>query len=193
VNDEHNSEIATSTLVELGKGDQGAAERLLPLVYDNLRRIAGHLMQNERAGHTLQPTAIVHETYLRLIQIDKVDWKDKAHFLALAARQMRRVLIDHARKKGAEKRGGDAIRVTLSESIPLRDGDATEIAALDEAMEQLSQAYPRPGQVAEFKIFGGLRTKEIEAILGVSQRTITDDWHFAKAWLARALGREKKT
>ena len=164
---------ATDSLVELARGRASAAERLLPLVYDKLRQIAGDLMRGERPDHTLQPTAVVHEAYMRLIQIDKVDWQDKAHFCALAARQMRRVLVDHARARMADKRSGGVVHVTLTANIPLPGTELIEMLALDEALDKLARNYPRPAQVAEMKMFGGLRSKEISVLLEIKDRTIS--------------------
>ena len=166
--------------------EQGGNE-LLHQVYDSLRQIAGKLMRGERRDHTLQPTALVHEAYLRLVRIDRVTWKDKAHFCAMAAREMRRVLIDHARRRQGAKRGAAPLRVTLPD-MSLPGNDAVEVLAIHEAMEELARRYPRSAQIAVSRLFGGLSKCEMATVLGVSESTIAQDWTFAKAWLRRRLG-----
>jgi RNA polymerase sigma factor (TIGR02999 family) len=161
--------------------------RLLPLVYDQLRALAGKYMQGERPDHTLQPTALVHEAYLRLIDADRIDLQGKTHFFALAATQMRRILAEHARARKAAKRGGGARRVTLSDAKAFADNGVVDMLALDEAMDKLTLESPRQSRVVELRYFGGLSVEETARILDVSASTIKGDWRMAKAWLAREL------
>ena len=178
---------ATLLLTAHTNGSGRAADELMPLVYDELRALAARLLRAERPGSTLQPTALVHEAYLRLIEHDRIDWQGKTHFLAMAATQMRRILVDHARAKAAQKRGGPSRRVTLTESLA-RTPDATvELLALDEALSRLVARHPRQGRVAELKIFAGLLSREIAHCLSVSERTVKDDWRVARAWLMKEL------
>ena len=159
----------------------------MPLVYDTLRRIAGNLMRQERKDHTLQPTALVNEAYMRLVDIKQVDWKGRAHFCNMAAKQMRRILVDHARKRDADKRGGQFARVTLDDEIPLGAVEVTDLLALDQALNRLAKRNSRHGRVAEMRIFSGLRVKEVAYVLGVSEKTVTDDWQFIRVWIAKEL------
>ncbi len=178
---------ATESLIAYSKGDVGSAKELMPLVYNRLRKLAATYMLQERPGHTLQPTELVHEAYVRLVDIKRVDWRGKAHFFAMAARQMRRVLIDHARARAASKRSGGLRRVTLQDDIALGDDLSLDLLALDEALDKLAQRHERGGRVAELRIFAGMQVREIGHALNVSERTIVDDWHFARAWLAKQL------
>jgi len=178
---------ATQLLATHATGAARDADELLPLVYDELRSLAAKYLRAERPGSTLQPTALVHEAYLRLIDHNRIDWQGKTHFLAIAAVQMRRVLIDHARAKTARKRGGSSHRITLTESL-VRSADPTvELLALDEALSELAARHPRQGRVAELKIFAGLLSREIAHCLSVSERTVKDDWRVARAWLMKEL------
>ena len=167
--------------------DPRQGERLLELVYAELRQIAGRLLAGERAGHTLQPTALVHEAYLKLIDQTRMDYQDRTHFLRFAARAMRRLLIDHARKAGAEKRGGAWNRVTLDEGLAAEATDAYEVLDLDRALERFAEMDPRAAQVVELKVFGGLTVAEIADALEVSRRTVDGDWAMARMWLGREL------
>ena len=167
-------------------GDQRAFDRLMPLVYDELRRRARHYLRAERRNHTLQPTALVHEVYARLVGADKVDWNDRAHFFALAARQMRQVLVDSARARRYQKRGGGVIQVTFDEAMAVADR-ALDVVALDDALEALAFQDARKARVVELRYFGGLTNEEIASALGVSTDTVTRDWQMAKLWLRRAL------
>lgn len=176
----------TNLLVAWGQGDKAALERLTPLVYKELRRLAQWQMNRERVGHTLQATALVNEAYLRLVDINQVQWQDRAHFFAMAARQMRRILIDAARKHRNEKRGGDVQKVSLSEGLLVPDR-AEELVALDDALEALARMDERRGRVVEMKFFGGLSVEEIAEVLNVSPDTVKRDWKLAKAWLGREL------
>jgi RNA polymerase sigma factor (TIGR02999 family) len=180
---------ATRDLAASATGDPEAASRLTQLVYDDLRALAAHVMRDERPDHTLQPTALVHETYLRLIDVNQVDWQSKTHFIAMAARQMRRILVEHGRARGAEKRGGGLRRVTLSEGVALTETGVLDPLVLDEALEKLARHSPRQCQVAELRCFAGLEMKEVAYLLGVSERTIKRDWRVARAWLRRNLAK----
>ena len=177
----------TQALADHAAGDPDAASRLVPLVYDQLRALAGHYMRDERPDHTLQPTALVHEAYLRLIDIDKVDWRSKTHFIAMAARQMRRILVEHGRAHRAQKRGGALRRVTLSEGVALTPDRELDPLVLDEALQKLAERNERQCTVAELRCFGGLDMKEAAYLLGVSERTVKRDWRVARAWLRREL------
>ena len=183
------SEI-TRLLLQLGdegtSGEEGR-ERLLDLVYDELRRTARGLMGRERPGHTLQPTALVHEVYLRLVHQDRVQWTDRAHFLGIAARSMRQILVDHARARGAQKRGGGLAAVTLDEEIATDGGREFETLLLNDAMETLAELDPRAAQVVEMRLFGGMTVKEVAHALDVAPRTVDNDWASARLWLAREL------
>jgi RNA polymerase sigma factor (TIGR02999 family) len=160
---------------------------LLPLVYDALRAIACRYLEREGAYHTLQPTALVHEAYVRLASRDNIDWQGKTHFLAIAASEMRRILVDHARAAGAKKRGAEAQRIPLDEDLTAGRATSLELLALDEALTRLCAASPRQARVAEMRIFAGMRAAEIGQVLSISERTVKGDWRMARAWLARAL------
>jgi RNA polymerase sigma factor (TIGR02999 family) len=178
---------ATQDLTEHSRGSPAAAARLMPLVYDQLRVLAGRYMDRERRDHTLQPTALVHEAYLRLIDASQIDWQGKTHFFAMAATQMRRVLADHARARGARKRGGGARKVTLGDNVAIGPAGTLDMLALDEALERLARSSPRQSRVVELRFFGGLSVEETARILDVSTGTVKGDWRVAKAWLAREL------
>jgi RNA polymerase sigma-70 factor, ECF subfamily len=179
----------TTLLRAWRRGDQAAFERLTPLVYDQLRRRARHYLRGERPNHTLRPTALVHEAYLRLVNLDQVDWQDRSHFFALAARQMRRILVDSARARRYQKRGGGAVSVTFDEALAVSRRDP-DLVALDDALELLGQQDERKVRVVELRFFGGLTNDEIAAALGISSDTVTRDWQMAKLWLRRALRRD---
>jgi RNA polymerase sigma factor (TIGR02999 family) len=180
----------TALLLEWRSGDELAFERLVPMVQAELRRIARRQMGHERVGHTLQATALVNEAYLKLIDIRKVQWQDRAHFFAMSSRVMRRVLVDHARARGYQKRGADAQRVTFDEGRVANAEPAADVLALDEALEALAAIDPRKSQVVEMRYFGGLSIEETAEVLGVSVRTVKRDWTIAKLWLRREM---KKT
>jgi RNA polymerase sigma factor (TIGR02999 family) len=182
---------ATAILEALNQGDSSAANRLLPLVYDELRALAAHWMRRERADHTLQPTALVHEAYLRLIDQTKADWKSRAHFMAVAAQTIRHVLVDHARKVKADKRGGGRHRTSLHDDLKADVGrNDVDLLALEEALERLQQLHPRQARVVELRFFGGLSIEETAHVLDVVRSTVADDWSFARAWLSRELARD---
>ena len=180
----------THLLVAWSQGNKAALEELTPVVYKELRRLAQWQVNRERRGHTLQATALVNEAFLRLIDINQIEWQDRAHFFAMAARQMRRVLIDAARKHGSQKRGGDVQKVSLAAGLAIPDRPE-ELLALDEALEALAQIDARRGRVVEMKFFGGLSVEEIAMVLGVSSDTVKRDWKLAKAWLGRELRRTR--
>jgi RNA polymerase sigma factor (TIGR02999 family) len=180
---------ATKALEDLNRGDGSAARRLLPLVYDELRAIAARRMRQERLDHTLQPTALVHEAYLRLVDQSRFDWKGRAHFLGVAANTIRLILVDHARKVNAEKRGGDRERTALHDDLQIA-GSTTrdlDLLALEDALEKLTRLHPRQARVVELRFFGGLSLEETAEVIGVAQSTIAADWVVAKAWLSREL------
>jgi RNA polymerase sigma-70 factor (ECF subfamily) len=177
----------TRLLDEVRQGDSVAAERLMPLVYAELRGIAEKQMRGERPDHTLQPTALVHEAYLRLLGPTPIPFESRVHFLRTAAQVMRRVLVDHARARNRAKRGDGSINLTLNEAIAGADTDIIELLVVDDALTQLAAAEPRWAQVAEMRVFGGLEVPEVAAALGVSPATVKRDWQFAKAWLAQVL------
>jgi RNA polymerase sigma factor (TIGR02999 family) len=179
----------TRVLRELAAGDATAAARLLPLVYDDLRAIAGNLMRRERRDHTLQPTAVVHEAFLRLAGSGHVSWESRVHFLNIAGRAMRQLLVDHARAREAAKRGGGGGRVTLDAGLDVASGVTpdVDVLALHEALEQLAVEHERPARVVEMRFFGGLTAEEAAHLLGVSVPTVSEDWALARAWLHRRL------
>jgi RNA polymerase sigma factor (TIGR02999 family) len=174
------------------RGDQAAFERLTPLVYDELRRRARYYLRGERPNHTLTPTALVHEVYMRMVNIEQVDWHDRTHFLALAARHMRRILVDSARARRYQKRGGAAVNVTFVEDLAVSDR-APDLVALDDALDVLALQDERKVRVVELRFFGGLTNEEIAAALGISTDTVTRDWQMAKLWLRRELKKEKRS
>jgi RNA polymerase sigma factor (TIGR02999 family) len=177
----------TQLLVEWRGGDAGALERLYPLVEPELHRLAHHYMSRERAGHTLQTTAILNEAYLRLVDNPTPRWQDRTHFVAAAARLMRRIMVDHARERRSLKRGGGALKVTLDEAALVSEARSEELLALDEALEGLAAQDPRKSQIVELRYFGGLTVEETAEFLELSPRTVEREWTMAKAWLYRAL------
>jgi RNA polymerase sigma-70 factor (ECF subfamily) len=178
----------TGLLLEWRGGNEDALGRLIPLVHEELHRIAGRYIRRERAGHTLQATALINEAYLRLIEVTGVHWRDRAHFLAISARLMRQVLVDYARSRGYQKRGGGAVRVTLVEELAAVDKPDFELVALDDALQALAKFDQRKSRVVELRSFGGLSVEETAAVLHVSPDTVMRDWKLAKAWLLRELG-----
>jgi RNA polymerase sigma factor (TIGR02999 family) len=186
-----NSQIAddvTHLLLEWGSGDSAALDRLMPLVYDELRRQARRCLRGERAGHTMQTTTLVHEAYLRLIDAGRVPWQDRAHFFAIAGRLMRRVLVDEARKRQFQKRGGNFTRILLEDAMvvsPERDAD---LMALDEALGRLARFAPRKCRVVELRFFAGLSISEAAEALDVSTDIVKREWRTAKLWLLHELG-----
>jgi RNA polymerase sigma factor (TIGR02999 family) len=170
-----------------GRGDDAALERLVPLVERELHRIARRCMAGERAGHSLQATALVNEAYIRLVDVQHVNWQDRAHFLAMSARLMRRILVDAARAKAYQKRGGGAVRVTLDEALVPADEPTLDLVALSDAMEALAKFDLRKSRVVEMRFFGGLSVEETATVLNVSVDTVMRDWKLAKAWLLREM------
>jgi RNA polymerase sigma factor (TIGR02999 family) len=177
----------TRLLQSWSDGDTTAPDRLMPIVYEELRRLARDYLRRERADHTLQATALVHEAYLRMVDDKSVSWKNRAHFYGIAARLMRRILVDHARAHNAAKRGGLHQKLSLDEARELPTKGTVELVALDGALQDFAQTYPRKSEVVELKFFGGLDTKQISEVLQVSEKTVLRDWNFAKLWLCRAL------
>ena len=177
----------TALLVRWGQGDNAARDELIPLVHDELHRIACRYMAGERASHTLQPTALVNEAYLRLIDVQRVRWTDRTHFLAISARLMRRVLVDFARARRSQKRGGGIDMVTFDEELPVFDESAAGVVALDEALQALAVFDERKSRVIELRFFGGLSVEQTALALDVSPDSVMRDWRLAKAWLSRAL------
>ena len=178
----------TNVLAQLSAGDPAAAERLLPLVYEELRALAGHYFKKQRSDHTLQPTALVHEAYLKLVGQERPEWKSRAHFLAVAATAMRQILINHARDKKAAKRGGpDRQRITLDRALAAVESDVVDVIVLDDSISRLAKLSARQARVVELRVFGGLTVEEAAHVLGVGPTTVKTDWQFAKAWLKREL------
>jgi RNA polymerase sigma-70 factor, ECF subfamily len=168
-------------------GDETALQKLMPLVYDQLHAAARRYMAGERGGHTLQTTALIHETYLRLVDIRRVEWQDRAHFLAVCAQLMRRILIDFARSRGYQKRGGDAPHINFEEAVLVTARPDSNLVALDDALNRLAQVDERKSKVVELRFFGGLGVKETAEVMKVSADTVMRDWKFAKVWLLREL------
>ncbi len=177
----------TQLLNDWSNGDQAALAKLMPLVYEELRRRAHNYMRNERAGHTLQTTELVHEAYLKLVDYRSMRWQKRAHFFAVAAQVMRRVLVEQARGRQRGKRGGDAIKVALDEGAVLLREPSLELLPLDEALTKLAGIDFRKSQVVEMRFFGGMSNEEIAEVLKISPNTVTRDWKFAEAWLRREL------
>ena len=177
----------TQLLLEWRSGDEQALDSLIPLVYEELRRLAGRHLDGERSGHTLQPTALVHEAYARLVDAD-IPYQDRTHFFAVASGTMRRVLVDHARARASARRGGGAARVTLDDRVAAESSDPTEILALDAALEKLAAVDPRKAKAIQLHVFGGLTYPEIATTLGVSEATVDRDLRMARAFLHAELG-----
>jgi RNA polymerase sigma-70 factor (ECF subfamily) len=178
---------ATQLLLAWSAGDRQALDQMLPLVYDELHRLAAHYLGRERADHTLQPTALVHEAYLRLINQRHVDWRNRAQFLGIAASVMRRILVNHARDRAAAKRGGDREQVSISLVEAPSGGPDVELIALEEALERLAALDPRKARVVELRFYGGLTVDEVAEVLEISRATVEREWSFARAWLFDAI------
>lgn len=168
-------------------GDDEALNRLLPIVYDELRRLARSLMRRERQGHTLQPTALVHEAYLKLFDQRHATWENRAHFFGVAARAMREILVDHARRRGAAKRGGSALRLSLDDVEPTADAPSIDLVALHVALDRMAALDPGQARLVELRVFGGLTIDETAEVLDCSPATVTRQWRHAEAWLHREL------
>jgi len=174
-------------LIAWSDGDQAALEKLLPLINTELRRLAGRYMRHERKGHSLQSSDLVNEAWLRLVNQNQVEWRNRAHFFGIAAQLMRRILIDHARKYKYKKHGGGAVRVSLDETAAVTEARAAELLAVDEALEKLAAMDARKARVIELRFFGGLDLDETAEVLGVSSPTVQREWRAARAWLHRIL------
>jgi RNA polymerase sigma-70 factor, ECF subfamily len=173
----------TDLLIKFSNGKREAVDELLPLIYDELRRIAANYLRRERSDHTLQPTALVNEAYMKMIDITQVSWQNKAHFIGVAANQMRRILVDHARQHNARKRGGEFHILTLNEEIDKADEQSADLIALDDALNELAKMDPVKAQIVELRYFGGLTTDETAEVLDVAPITIKRHWKMTKAWL----------
>lgn len=185
--------MVTDLLLQWGKGDDGALDRLIPLVHRELHQIARRHMARERADHSLQATALVNETFLRLVDAQSVTWRDRAHFLAVCARVMRRILVDHARARYSQKRGGFVAKVPFDENVDLGSEPRQDFVALDDALEALAKFDERKTRVVELRFFGGLTVEETAAVVEVSPETVMRDWLFAKAWLRREMRGDHET
>jgi RNA polymerase sigma factor, TIGR02999 family len=173
----------TQLLIKLSNGQRAAVDELLPLIYDELRSLAANYLRRERVSHTLQPTALVHEAYLKLVDVNQVTWQNRAHFFGVAANLMRRILIDYARQHKAEKRGGEVQKLVLDENIDKAAEQSAELVALDDALETLAKIDPVKSRIVELRYFGGLTVEETAEVLGVSTITVKRHWRMAKAWL----------
>ena len=182
----------TGLLMAWGRGDKAALDRLMPLVYQELRRLARRQMRRERPGDTLQTTALVNEAYLRLVDYERVQARDRNHFLAIAAQAMRRILVERARNRRSDKRGSNPQRISLDEVADLAEARAADLLALDEALQALSTIDPRKAQLVELRYFGGLTIEETANVLGVSTPTVERDWHTARIWLYREISQGKQ-
>ena len=179
----------TDLLIGWGQGDKGALDRLMPLVYNELRNVARHHLAAEDGLHTLESAALVNETYLRLVQQERVEWRNRAHFFAISARMMRRILVDHARQRRTEKPGGARPRLSLDQSLGLTEQKDLDVVALDDALSALSKLDPQQAHVIELRFFGGLTIEETSEALNISPATVTRDWVTAKAWLYDQINR----
>jgi len=185
------SKTVTEILHDLENKDPQAASRLAPLVYNELRRLAGHYMRGEKPGQTIQATELVHEAYLRLVGQEHIHWQGRSHFMAMAATSMRRILVERARKKLADKHGKGGEKVQLDEALVFSPEKSNEIVALDDALNRLEKMSPRQSRVVELRFFGGLDMEDIARLLNVSVRTVKQDWSIARAWLHAELARAK--
>jgi RNA polymerase sigma-70 factor (ECF subfamily) len=185
---ESSPQDVTKLLAEWSKGDQTALETLMPLVYGELRRVAGRYLSREQRGHTLSPTALVHEAYLRLVT-QKVPWQNRAHFFSVAAQMMRRILVDHARNRHSAKRGGGALTLELTEAVATPDSREIDLLALDDALHSLAKLDERQSRMVELRFFAGLSIEETSEVMGVSAPTVKREWASARAWLFREINR----
>ena len=181
------SSNVTQMLHDWSHGDREVLDKLVPVVFEELRRQAARYLKRERPGHTLQTTALIHEAYIRLIDQKNVHWQNRAHFYAISAKLMRRILVDHARSRQAAKRGGSDIKLPLEEAMNASEGREVDLVALDEALERLAAIDPQQSRVVELKFFSGMSVEETAEVLGVSTRTVKRDWNVAKAWLRRQI------
>ncbi len=180
----------TQLLIGWGKGDKEALDELLPIVYDELRQQAARYLRRERAGHTLQTTALIHEAYLRLVDQKNVKWQNRAHFFGIAAQLMRRILVDHARTKKRAKRGGSDVRVSLTEATVIAKTQDLDVLAIDEALNRLAEIDEQQGKIVELRFFSGMTVEETAEVLGISTATVKRDWSMARAWLHREISGE---
>jgi RNA polymerase sigma factor (TIGR02999 family) len=185
--DQRPSDGVTELLLECRGGRREVLDRIFPLIYDELRRVASIQLRRESPGHTLSTTALVHEAYLRLVDVSRMEWHDRVHFLSMASRAMRRVLIDHARRHQADRRGSGAAAVTLEEDAVPADAPAEELVALDDALQRLADLSPRLVSIVECRYFGGMTEEETAAALSITSRTVRRDWVKARGWLRHAL------
>ena len=181
------SHSVTQLLARWTNGDEAALQQLVPIVHEELRKLARRQMAGERLGHTLQPTALVNEAYLRLVNLKQMQWRDRVHFFAMGARLMRRILVDFARSRGYQKRGAGAKQVSFTEAVEVAESQATDVVALNDALEALADVDERKSRVVELRFFGGLSVEETAEVLNVSRETVKRDWTFAKMWLRRHL------
>ena len=180
----------TRLIQEASAGDAQAAEQLMPLVYEELRQVAGNYLRREHPGHSWDSTELVDEAYLKLVDQTRVDWKGKSHFIAIAATIMRRLLVDHARGKMREKRGGDRQRVYLADHVKISQTNDEDLLAVNDAIEKLTELDPDQAKIVELRFFGGLKMDEVAEVLGISKRTVEREWTMIRAWLRRELGQE---
>ena len=186
-----NSHEVTQLLIAWSNGDKAALNKLMPLIYHELRQLARHYMNRERPGHTLQTTALVNEAYVRLVNRKGVHWQNRAHFFAIAAQLMRTILVDHARSHAYAKRGGGAHKIALDDAMVVSQKRAAEVVALDDALKRLNEIDPQQSKIVEMKFFGGLTIEETAEVLGLSPATIKREWSSAKAWLYHELSRNE--
>lgn len=186
------SDSVTQLLIELSNGDRTAVDLLLPVIYDELRKLAANYLRRERPDHTLQPTALVHEAYLRLVDQTRVNWQNRAHFFGVAAQIMRRLLVDHARKHRAEKRGQNFQKLSLDENVDRAVERSSELVALDDALQALAVFDSQKARMVELRYFGGLSIEETADVMGVAPTTIKRQWRFAKAWLHGEMTRSTR-
>lgn len=180
----------TQLLVRWNDGDKAALDELMPFVYDELRRLANGYLRRERLSHTLQPTALVNEVYLQLIDQHTVGWQDRAQFFGLASKLMRNILVDHARRRGAAKRGGEQLKLSLSKADRLGNSQDVELSRLDDALNELAAVRPDHSRIVELRFFGGLTIEETAEVMGISHATVERGWNFARAWLRREMSKQ---
>lgn len=185
--EDQNQKVITQMLHKAQAGNRDALDELFPIIYRELRQIASRQLAGERAGHTLQPTALVHEAYMRLIDQHSVDWQNRAHFFSIAAETMRRILVNHAIQRNAQKRGAGATRIELDEAINYYDQRELDLVVLDDALKNLEEFDPTQAKIVELRFFGGLTVEETAQVLGVSESTIKREWRMAKSWLKTKL------
>ncbi len=183
----HAEQDITQLLRDWGRGEESALDRLMPVVYQELRRIARNFMRRQDPGNTLQTTALVNEAFLNLVDSSRVNWQSRTHFFAISAQLMRRILVDAARRRNSKKRGGEHLRVTFGDDINAAEAESTDLVALDDALNRLAQMNPRHSRIVELKYFGGLTEEQIAETLELSSRTVRRDWTIARTWLFREL------